>query len=271
MTNPTDEAKKQARHDDLFYACDHCWHGMNFQQVYDQGCGTCPKCSQGTMREIERMNIPTPPVGATLLCLVCAYYKPWGIFNSRTGIAVCTDCRDAAQRAALPQPAGEHGWQYVHERQAELIRRDGLMCERHPGKEFEHDPECAGPGMAWAVEGKAEIESLAAQPQPAGEHREVAPDVVTWLKGQCGRYLNGQCMTRRCLVRGGYTDAGSVDYDAATCEPHEIVQALAAQPQVDAAAAAREIESEIERSGGMKYAVKSNFESVIQRHMKGNK
>lgn len=49
--------------------------------------------------------------------------------------------------------------QYVHERDAELIRKDGLMCEAHPGLEFEHDPDCAGPGMAWAIEGKAAITS----------------------------------------------------------------------------------------------------------------
>lgn len=47
------------------------------------------------MRELEPMNIPSPGVGAPLLCLVCAYYKPWGIFDSRTGVSVCEECRDA--------------------------------------------------------------------------------------------------------------------------------------------------------------------------------
>ena len=45
------------------------------------------------------------------------------------------------------------GWQWTHERNADLIRRDGLMCEQHPGLEFDHDG-CAGPGMAWVIEGK---------------------------------------------------------------------------------------------------------------------
>lgn len=33
------------------------------------------------------------------------------------------------------------------------------MCEQHPGLEFEHDPDCAGPGMPWMIEGKDAIES----------------------------------------------------------------------------------------------------------------
>lgn len=45
------------------------------------------------------------------------------------------------------------GWQWTHERDAELIMRDGLMCEQHPGLEFDHDG-CAGPGMAWLLEGR---------------------------------------------------------------------------------------------------------------------
>lgn len=56
-------------------------------------------------------------------------------------------------------------WEYTHERDAELIRRDGLMCEVHPGLEFGHDPECAGPGMAWIVEGKSRIQSLVGTPR----------------------------------------------------------------------------------------------------------
>lgn len=49
------------------------------------------------------------------------------------------------------------GWQYVHERDAELIRKDGVMCEAHPGLEFGHDPQCSGPGMAWTIEGRSAI------------------------------------------------------------------------------------------------------------------
>lgn len=47
--------------------------------------------------------------------------------------------------------------EYSHERQAKLIRQDGMMCEAHPGLEFGHDPGCAGPGMPWMIEGKKAI------------------------------------------------------------------------------------------------------------------
>lgn len=49
------------------------------------------------------------------------------------------------------------GWEFYHDHDAALIRRDGLMCEKHPGQEFEHDPDCGGPGQAWAIEGKENI------------------------------------------------------------------------------------------------------------------
>lgn len=42
-------------------------------------------------------EIANPPVGAEKLCLVCAYYKPWGVFDSKTGAAVCVECRDKAR------------------------------------------------------------------------------------------------------------------------------------------------------------------------------
>lgn len=39
----------------------------------------------------------TPEPDAELLCLICAYCNPWGIFDNRTGASVCRDCRDAAR------------------------------------------------------------------------------------------------------------------------------------------------------------------------------
>lgn len=53
----------------------------------------------------------------------------------------------------------EKTWKYQHEHQADLIARDGWMCEKHPGREWPHD-DCAGPGMPWIVEGKAAILAL---------------------------------------------------------------------------------------------------------------
>lgn len=50
------------------------------------------------------------------------------------------------------------GWVWLHDHQARLIRRDGLMCERHPGRPFGHNPSCGGPGVPWIVEGRANLE-----------------------------------------------------------------------------------------------------------------
>jgi hypothetical protein len=49
-------------------------------------------------------------------------------------------------------------FEHSHERQAMLVRQDGMMCEAHPGQEFGHDSNCAGPGMPWLLEGKNTIE-----------------------------------------------------------------------------------------------------------------
>lgn len=48
------------------------------------------------------------------------------------------------------------GWIFDHERGADLLDRDGWMCEQHPGTEWPHD-DCVGPGMAWIIEGKSAI------------------------------------------------------------------------------------------------------------------
>ena len=53
------------------------------------------------------------------------------------------------------------------------------------------------------------------------------PAAIDLMREQCNRYANGQCMLRKCLVRGGYT-GGAVDRDVATCEHHEAVQAFEA-------------------------------------------
>jgi hypothetical protein len=37
------------------------------------------------------------PEGGYLLCMVCALYKPCGIYDEITGAAVCTECRDKAR------------------------------------------------------------------------------------------------------------------------------------------------------------------------------
>ena len=42
----------------------------------------------------------SPPIGYELKCLVCARVKPWGTWDSVTGVTACVDCRDA--RYLLP-------------------------------------------------------------------------------------------------------------------------------------------------------------------------
>jgi hypothetical protein len=66
------------------------------------------------------------------------------------------------------------------ERQAVLVRRDGFMCEAHPGLEFEHDPECAGPGTPWVIEGKDAVTEILRQREQEvrAEERERAARII---------------------------------------------------------------------------------------------
>ena len=43
-----------------------------------------------------------------------------------------------------------------------------------------------------------------------------------WLREQCSLLMYGQCTTRSCLIRGGYSGRGSVDTSIATCEAKEL-------------------------------------------------
>lgn len=99
-----------------YYACCNCYHAMAESQVADQLHDICPKCSVGTMKSLEAMRIPPPAVGANLDCLVCAYVKPWGIFDSATGVAVCVDCRDAARASKEKSWPGDHPMSTIMER-----------------------------------------------------------------------------------------------------------------------------------------------------------
>ena len=49
------------------------------------------------------------------------------------------------------------------------------------------------------------------------------------LKSECNRYVNGQCSTRRCVVRGMKRTGMTfplTDYAVATCEHHEAVREI---------------------------------------------
>lgn len=47
-------------------------------------------------------NHELPDPGTPLMCLICAYEKPWGVFAAATGAAVCIDCRDKARATVEP-------------------------------------------------------------------------------------------------------------------------------------------------------------------------
>lgn len=54
-----------------------------------------------------------------------------------------------------------------------------------------------------------------------------AVELAEHWEGQCNRYVNGQCSTLRCLVRGGYKiNSGPCDNSIATCEEHETATRL---------------------------------------------
>lgn len=48
------------------------------------------------------MNNQLPETGTAMKCLLCAFIKPWGVFDSTTGAAVCKDCQNAVQGNLSP-------------------------------------------------------------------------------------------------------------------------------------------------------------------------
>lgn len=50
------------------------------------------------------------------------------------------------------------------------------------------------------------------------------------LKEQCSRYVNGECDSIRCLLRGGYRGGAPADNSLATCLIHEAAKAMNWQP-----------------------------------------
>jgi hypothetical protein len=46
---------------------------------------------------MSRVSLGPPNPGTIVLCILCAHEKPYGVWDSNTGAAVCKDCRDAAR------------------------------------------------------------------------------------------------------------------------------------------------------------------------------
>lgn len=60
--------------------------------------------------------------------------------------------------------------------------------------------------------------------------KNLSPDCIDWLKSECNRYVNGNCTTRSCYIRGGWdgkpitlSDFQSIK---TTCMAHEILERL---------------------------------------------
>ena len=78
----------------------------------DGACGSAELhgLSEHTHHPFRVLVWPTPAIGEVRKCLACAYHKPWGTFDTRTGATLCKECRDkaAAIRAdERPQPRHE--------------------------------------------------------------------------------------------------------------------------------------------------------------------
>lgn len=54
----------------------------------------------------------------------------------------------------------------------------------------------------------------------------ILDQLVSELKAQCNRHVNGCCMTLSCLKRGGYKGGDKPDYSVATCERFEQIMAI---------------------------------------------
>jgi hypothetical protein len=81
-----------------FSVCPKCWQLYETFEIHTWGESKCRKCGQANCVEVATPNIPAPTAGAQMLCLVCAAYKPWGIFDTATGVTVCVECRDKARK-----------------------------------------------------------------------------------------------------------------------------------------------------------------------------
>lgn len=53
---------------------------------------------------VQVKELSPPPVGALMLCMICALEKPWGVFDSKTGASVCIECRDKARAGMEREP-----------------------------------------------------------------------------------------------------------------------------------------------------------------------
>ncbi len=77
-----------------FAVCPKCWQLYASYEPHNWGDSKCRQCGEGIVVEVATPQIEPPIAGADMLCLRCAYYKPWAIFDQSTGATICQECRD---------------------------------------------------------------------------------------------------------------------------------------------------------------------------------
>lgn len=85
------------------------------QALTDLGFADWPNERELTLSERIKEPRPCPLPGESRLCILCACDKPWGVFDSRTGAALCTDCRDKARAADGLREALDAAWTDIGE------------------------------------------------------------------------------------------------------------------------------------------------------------
>lgn len=98
-----------------------CNSGLGVNSMNETRWRLLMELQQRQSRELElrRRPLPAPEVGELRHCLVCATDKPWGVWDGKTGAAVCKQCRDKTRSGFCRDCADEPG----------TCPRDGLPCD----------------------------------------------------------------------------------------------------------------------------------------------
>lgn len=110
----------------------------------------------------QQIELGPPNIGTPLLCIICAEEKPWGIFDSKTGAAVCKECRDKARAAGPLSPPAAVGVREQAGRCVAFGTTTGARCVLENDHAGEHQ-----------LEPQAEPPQAASEPLPDIDGRKV--------------------------------------------------------------------------------------------------